>query len=128
MGELARQYPGSLMGTVAYARQALYDAVRYREEWAAYDRSPAGKKRPRYDPALAAWQDVVAGRETLVVTARRENDIRRALRLADEFRIKVAVADAPQASRLADLIKDRRLPLLVSVNFDPPKPLQFFGG
>src|SRR5262249_34374912 len=56
MGELARQYPGSLMGTVAYARQALYDAGRYRDEWAAYDRSPAGRKRPRYDPALAAWQ------------------------------------------------------------------------
>jgi imidazolonepropionase-like amidohydrolase len=128
MGELARQYPGSLMGTMVYARQALYDASRYRDEWAAYDRSPAGKKRPRYDPALAAWQDVVAGRETLIVTARRENDIRRALALADEFKIKVAVAGAPQASRLAGLIKDRRLPLLVSVNFDPPRPLQLFGG
>jgi imidazolonepropionase-like amidohydrolase len=128
MGELARQYPGSLMGTMAYARQALYDASRYRDEWAAYDRSPAGKKRPRYDPALAAWQDVVAGRETLIVTARRENDIRRALALVDEFKIKVAVAGAPQASRLAGLIKERRLPLLVSVNFDPPRPLQLFGG
>jgi imidazolonepropionase-like amidohydrolase len=128
MGELARQYPGSLMGTVAYARQALYDASRYRDEWAAYDRAPAGKKRPRYDPSLAAWQDVVARRETLIVTAHRENDIRRALALADEFKIKVAVAGAPQASRLAALIKERRLPLLVSVNFDPPRPLQLFGG
>jgi imidazolonepropionase-like amidohydrolase len=127
MEELAQRYPGSLMGTVAYVRQSLYDAARYRDEWAAYERAPVGKKRPRYDPALAAWQDVAAGREMLVVTARRENDIRRALGLADEFKVKVAVAGAPQASRLASLIKERRLPLLVSVNFDPPRPLRLFG-
>ena len=44
MSTLAREYPGSLMGTVAYARQCLDDAIRYRDEWAAYERSPAGKR------------------------------------------------------------------------------------
>jgi imidazolonepropionase-like amidohydrolase len=127
MATLTRQYPGSLMGTLAYTRQALYDAQRYREEWAAYDRSPRGKKRPRYDAGLEAWQDVLSGREPLIVTATRENDLRRALALADEFKIKVAVAGAPQASRLASLIKQRSLPLLVSVNFDPPRAATFFG-
>jgi imidazolonepropionase-like amidohydrolase len=127
LATLTRQYPGALMGTVAYARQALYDAQRYREEWAAYDRSPRGRKRPRYDAALEAWQDVLSGREPLVVTATRENDVRRALALADEFKIKVAVAGAPQAARLAGLIKQRNLPLLVSVNFDPPRAATFFG-
>lgn len=128
MTNLARQYPGSLMGTVAYARQSLADAIRYRDEWAAYEKAPAGKKRPRYDSALAAWQDVIAGRQTLVVTAFRENDVRRALALADEFKVRVAVAGAPQASRVADLVKARKLPLLVSVNFDPPRPVRAFGG
>jgi imidazolonepropionase-like amidohydrolase len=127
MSTLARQYPGSLMGTMAYARQSLDDAIRYRDEWAAYERSPAGKKRPRYDSALAAWQEVLAGREMLVVTAFRENDVRRALAIADEFKIKVAVAGARQAFRVADLVKSRKLPLLVSVNFDPPRPATFFG-
>jgi imidazolonepropionase-like amidohydrolase len=128
---LARQYPGSLMGTVAYVRQALADAAHYRDEWAAYEKAPTGRKRPLYDKRLAAWQDVAAGRETLIVTAGRENDIRRALALADEFRIRVAVAGAPQASRVADLVKSRGLALLVSVNFDPAKPLEgggFEGG
>jgi imidazolonepropionase-like amidohydrolase len=127
MSTLVRQYPGSLMGTVAYARQALDDAIRYRDEWAAYERFPTGKKRPRYDSALAAWQDVLAGREVLVVTAFRENDVRRALAMADEFKVKLAVAGAPQAFRVAELIKSRKLPLLVSVNFDPPRPVNFFG-
>jgi imidazolonepropionase-like amidohydrolase len=125
MNELTQRYPNSLMGTVALARQALHDARRYSDEWAAYEKSPGGKKRPRYDPALAAWQGVVAGREILIVTATRANDIRRALLIADEFKVKVAVAGAPQSARLASLVKERKLPLLVSVNFDPPRPATF---
>jgi imidazolonepropionase-like amidohydrolase len=122
---LARTYPGSLMGTVAYARQALYDAARYREEWKAYEAAPRGRKRPTYDAALQAWQDVLAGKELLIVTASRENDVLRALALADEFKVRVAVAEAPQAARVAALVKARKLPLLVGVNFDPPRAPAF---
>jgi imidazolonepropionase-like amidohydrolase len=128
MATLSRQYPGSLMGTVAWARQQLLDAATYRDTWAAYEKAPRGKKRPRYDPALAAWQDVLAGRIPLVVTAPRENDIRRALALADELKVKVAIAGALRAQAVADLLKARRVPLLVSVNFDPPKAPVFFAG
>lgn len=130
LATLTRQYPSSLMGTMALARQSLLDAAHYRDQWAAYEKSPAGKPRPKYDAAKAAWQDVLAGRLALFITASRENDIRRALQLQDEFKIKVAVAGAPQAHRLAGLIKERKLPLLVSVNFDPPRAAAFggFGG
>lgn len=128
LATLTRVYPGSLMGTMAYARQALLDAAAYRDEWAAYEKSPRGKKRPRYDASLAAWQDVLAGRETLMVTARRENDIRRAFALSDEFKVKVALAGAMQASRVPELLKARKPALLVSVNFDPPRAAQLFGG
>jgi imidazolonepropionase-like amidohydrolase len=110
---------------VAFARQALYDAARYRDEWKAYEAAPRGHKRPAYDAALQAWQEVLAGKELLIVTASRENDVRRALALADEFKVRVAVADAPQASHVAELIKTRKLPLLVSVNFDPPRAPAF---
>jgi imidazolonepropionase-like amidohydrolase len=125
LATLRGRYPTSLMGTEAYARQALYDAARYRDARAAYEKAPLGRKRPAYDPALEAWQGVLAGREPLVVTAQRENDVRRALALADEFKIKVAVAGAPQAFRVAPLLKSRNLPLLVTVNFDPARPPSF---
>jgi imidazolonepropionase-like amidohydrolase len=128
MATLTRQYPGSLMGTVGMARQALYDGQRYREEWSAYDKAPAGKKRPKYDSALEAWAEVAAGQLPLWVTATRENDIRRALGLADEFKIKVALLGAPQAYHVASLIKSRKVPLVVSVNFDPPRAVTGFGG
>ena len=122
---LPRTYPGSLMGTVAYARQALYDAARYREEWKAYEAAARGHKRPAYDAALQAWREVLAGKELLIVTASRENDVLRALALADEFKVRVAVAEAPQAARVAETVKARKLPLLVSVNFDPPRAPTF---
>jgi len=125
MATLRRQYPSSLMGTEAYARQALYDAVRYRDAWAAYEKSPRGRRRPAYDAALAAWQAVLAGTQPLVVTGQRENDVRRALALADEFKIQVAVAGAPQAWRVAPILQARGVPLLVSVNFDPPRAASF---
>jgi imidazolonepropionase-like amidohydrolase len=128
MATLTRQYPASLMGTMAWTRQSLLDAARYRDEWAAYEKAPRGKKRPRYDAGLAAWQDVLAGRLPLAVTATRENDIRRALALADEFKVKVKIAGAMQAQAVADLLKARGVPLLVSVNFDPPRAVSFFGG
>jgi imidazolonepropionase-like amidohydrolase len=123
MSPLPNHYPDSVMGIVALARQSLYDAQHYRDEWAAYERAPRGKKRPRYDAGLVAWQDVLSGKLPLIVTAFRENDVRRALAFQDEFHVRVIVAGAPQASRLASLIKSRNLPLLVSVNFDPEKPV-----
>ncbi len=128
MSTLTRQYPGSLMGTVAYVRQALYDAKRYAEVRTAYEKSPVGKKRPAYDAGLEAWGDVLAGRIPLIVTANQENDVRRALAFADEFKVKVMVAGGLKAARVADLVKTRKLPLLLSVNFDPPRPATFFGG
>ena len=128
MASATRQYPGSLMGTMAYTRQALLDAARGRDAWAAWEKAPRGQKRPRYDPALAPWQQLLAGKLPLVVTCTLENDVRRALALADEFKIRVVLAGAPLAYRSAELLKARHVPLLVSVNFDPPRAASFFGG
>lgn len=127
MASLSRQYPDSLMGTMAHVRQSLADAARARDAWAAWERAPRGRKRPRYDPALLPWQEALAGRIPLVVTCHSENDVRRALALADEWKLRVVVANAPLASRLADRLKGRSLPLVVGVNYDPPRPGGFFG-
>ncbi len=127
MASLSRQYPGSIMGTMAYVRQALADAAREREAWAAWDRAPRGQKRPRYDASLRPWQEVLAGRLPLVVTCNGENDVRRALALADEWKLRVVVANAPRSAPLAERLKAARVPLVLGVNFDPPRAGGFFG-
>jgi imidazolonepropionase-like amidohydrolase len=128
MAAATRQYPGSLMGTLAYARQALLDAARARDAWGAWEKAPRGQKRPDYDAALAPWQQVLAGRLPLVVTCTLENDVRRALALADEFGLELVLAGVPQGFRTAELLRARRVPLLVSVNFDPPRATGGFFG
>jgi imidazolonepropionase-like amidohydrolase len=128
MAPLENRYPGSLMGVMALARQALLDADHARRAWADWERGEAGRRRPRFETSHSAWQQVRAGTLPLIVTAPRENDLRRALALRDEFKVRVVAAGARHASRLAPLLKKEGLPLLVSVVFDPPGRAPAFGG
>jgi len=123
----AQGYPGSLMGVMAVARQQLLDARRYEQARAAYEKAPLGQPRPRYDAGLEAWQDVLAGRLPLFVTAPRENDLRRTLQLRDELGIRVVAANAREAAAALDLLRRERLPLIVGVDFDPPQVAGYGG-
>lgn len=129
LSTLRRQYPASLMGTVAWARQALLDARHQQALWDDYEREPRGKERPRFDVSARAWQDVLSGRLPLIVTCSRLNDVRRALALGQEFGVKVVLAGVPQAWEVADVLKKAGRPLLVTTNYDPPRAAGFsFGG
>ena len=125
---LGQRYPGSLMGTMAFFRQALMDGAYHRAEMAAYEKAPGGRKRPSFDPGLDVWGDVAGGTTPLLLQTSRVGDLRRAFGLADEFKLKVVLAGNTQAFEEAALLKERKPSLLVSVNFDPPKVGGFFGG
>lgn len=125
---LGQRYPGSLMGTMAFFRQALIDGAYHRAEMAAYEKAPGGKKRPAFDPGLDVWADVASGTTPLLLQTSRIGDLRRAFGLADEFKLKLVLAGNTQAFEEAALLKERKPALLVSVNFDPPKVGGFFGG
>jgi imidazolonepropionase-like amidohydrolase len=125
---LRQRYPGSLMGVMAFLRQSLLDGTYHRAEAAAYEKSPAGKKRPAFAPGLDVWADVASGTMPLLLGTPRITDMRRGLALADEFKVKVILAGNTQAFEEMALLKERKPALLVSVNFDPPRAGGFFGG
>jgi len=125
---LGQRYPGSLMGTMAFFRQALLDGAYYRADTAAYEKWPTGRKRPSFDPALGIWAEVASGALPLMLQTSRVGDLRRAFALADEFKLKVVLAGNTQAFEEAALLKERKPALLVSVNFDPPRTGGFGGG
>ena len=125
---LGQRYPGSLMGTMAFFRQALIDGAYHRAEMAAYEKAPGGKKRPAYDPGLDVWADVASGTTPLLLHTSRIGDLRRAFGLADEFKLKLVLAGNTQAFEEAARLQERKPVLLVSVNFDPPRVGGFFGG
>jgi imidazolonepropionase-like amidohydrolase len=110
-------YPGSLMGTVAYIRQSFYDAIRYRDEVDRYNRIKRGVNRPEHDKRLAALQPALKGELPVLFVANSDGDIRRALMIADEFKLKPIIAGAMYGYRVADMLKAKGVPVILSVDF-----------
>lgn len=110
-------YPSSLMGTVAYIRQSFYDAMHYRDEVERYNRIKRGVNRPEHDKRLAALQPALKGELPVLFVANSDGDIRRALMIADEFKLKPIIAGAMYGYRIADMLKARSVPVILSVDF-----------
>ncbi|MEK6303398.1 MAG: amidohydrolase family protein [Acidobacteriota bacterium] len=111
------QYPNSLMGTVAFIRQTFYDAIRYRDEVDRYSRVKRGVERPAYNKKLAALQPALRGEMQVLFVANSDGDIRRALSIADEFKLKPIIEGALYGYRVADMLKARNVPVILSVDF-----------
>lgn len=114
-------YPNSLMGTVSYIRQSFYDAIRYRDEMNRYERIKRGVPRPEHNKKLAALLPALRGELPVLFVANTDGDIRRALNIADEFKLKPMISGALYGYRVADLLKQKNVPVILSVNF-PRRP------
>jgi imidazolonepropionase-like amidohydrolase len=113
-------YPSSPMGTMAFLRQRFHDALHYAEHLSRYEKAGRGMKRPVYDPLLEALIPFVKDRRPVVFQCNDQEDIKRALRLADEFRLNAMIGGANEAWRVAADLKKSGRPLFVSLNFAPP--------
>lgn len=114
------QYPGSLLGVIAYQRQSLYDAQRHALVMDRYRANPRGMARPAHNADLDALVPVVKGELPVFIAANNENEILRALALAKEFGIRLHVVGATEAYRTLDALKGARMPV-VSVDFPTPQ-------
>ncbi|MFN3653007.1 MAG: amidohydrolase family protein [Armatimonadota bacterium] len=101
----AGRYPGTLMAVLAAQRQMLADAQRHAALSAAAEKSPD----------LDALRPVIRGEQWVHFTANREREIDRALKLADEFRFRLAVAGGAEANRLAPELARRGTPVLFAL-------------
>jgi hypothetical protein len=112
------EYPGTLLGVIAYQRQALYDAQRQGLLQDRYRNNPRGMERPENDPGLDALVPVVRGQVPAFIEAGNENEIRRAVRLAREFNLKATIVGATEGWQALDALAGRSA--VVSVNFPQP--------
>ncbi len=110
-------FPGSLMGIIAYVKQTFLDARQYQQAWSAYRESPRGHKRPQYDRALEYIQPVLSGTVPVFVPASTEVQIRRYLDLAREFGTPFVLYGTHEAYRVAPLLAERKVPVLVSAKW-----------
>ena len=109
------RYPGTLLGVIAYERQALYDAQRQSMIQERYSANPRGLARPESDADVDALVPVVNGKMPVFFAASNENEIRRASRIAKEFNLRIVIIGATEGFRALDAM--RGMPVVVSVDF-----------
>jgi imidazolonepropionase-like amidohydrolase len=124
-GAVGYRYPATLLGVIAYERQAFYDAKRQALLLDRYRANPRGMERPPYDAGLAALIPVVRGELPAFFAASDENEIRRAVDIGREFGLKLTVVGATEGFRALDALSTNGQPVVVSVDF--PKPNEVTG-
>lgn len=110
------RYPATLLGVIAYERQSLYDARHHAALQERYRAGARGAVRPSYDADLDALVPVVRGAIPAFFAADRENEIRRAVRIGDEFDLKLTIVGATEGFRAVDALR-RAGGIVVSVDF-----------
>ncbi len=81
-------YPASLMGCIALVRQNLLDAGWYLAAQDAYRKTPGTTERPEANASLEALAAHLQRKEPSIFETEDELDLLRALRIADEFKLK----------------------------------------
>lgn len=82
------RYPTSLMGCIALIRQTLLDAAWYQAAQDAYRKSPGATERPEANASLAALAEFAQRKQPAVFETEDELDLLRALKVAEEFKLK----------------------------------------
>ncbi|MCB9898878.1 MAG: amidohydrolase family protein [Planctomycetes bacterium] len=101
--------PGTRTKVVAVLRQALLDAQAYARKRADDDES----KRPERDLRKETLARVLSGELPLLVTAQSHQDIQAALRVADEFSVRLVLDGCADLALVLDEIVAAGVPVIV---------------
>ncbi len=109
-------YPNTLMGFHAQLRQFFYDTLHHQQLEARRLEGKLGG-RPAYDLDLATGALLLSGEERVVCRADSARDIRRWIRLADEFGLNIAIAGGRDAWKAAAELKAREIPVVLNLDW-----------
>src|SRR3954465_14575487 len=114
-----RGYPNSLMGSIALIRQSFLDASWYQAAQDAYRKSPGTTERPESNASLATLAEQMQ-RNPAVFEAEDELDLLRALRIADEFKLKPILFGNGFEYRVRKALSEKKPAIILPLDF--PKP------
>lgn len=104
-----KKAPGTRAKSVAMLRTELAKGAEYGRKQA----DPVVEKRPAPDLRLDALARIVAGEWPLLVTADRATDIAAALRVAEEFGVRIVLDSAAESHLLIDRIRAAGVPVIL---------------
>jgi len=106
------QMPSTRMGIAALIRETLVKAQEYRDSLEKYEKDKKGTA-PQRDFSLEALVPVIKGEMPVIIHCERKDDILTAMRLADEFKLKIILDGATDAYKVIDEIKKRDIPVIL---------------
>lgn len=113
-------YPGTQLGAFAALRQAIADAQWYQARLAQWEQSRGrGVPRPPFSTTSVAFLPALNGKQSVVVSVSRSNDVLKALRIAKENNFRLILETATEAWKVAPQIKASGAAVIVSLNFRP---------
>lgn len=115
-------YPVSLMGVIAFVRQAFLDAQHLQQATAHYERNrQAATPRPVRDAALEALRPAIARELPVAFQASEHREILRALRMAEELGLDPMITGALHADQATADLKTLNARVIYSLNY-PTRP------
>ena len=114
-------YPDSLMGVIAFVRQAFLDAGSAQAERARLEKAEGGLPSLPFDPAWEAAWPALGGTMPVAFDANQAHEIRRVLAFAREFHFDPIVAGGVEADRVTEDLRAQRARVILSVNY-PTRP------
>ena len=139
------QLPSTRMGSAALIRSSLQQAREYLAKWDSYEQKklacdtakPAKGKgkseekcppeRPALDMKLQALASVLKGEMPALFRAQRMDDILTAIRLSEEFKVRLILTHASEAYKVADLLASKKIPVIVGPITTQPDHIETLG-
>ncbi|MBQ2696885.1 MAG: amidohydrolase [Clostridia bacterium] len=109
--------PKTRMGSAAILRETLFKAKEYVRKQDAF-LSGEEKNRPEPDFKMEAMADVIRKKLPLKVHAHRADDICTAIRIAEEFDIRLTIEHCTEGHLIAPLLAEKQVPLMLGPAMD----------
>jgi imidazolonepropionase-like amidohydrolase len=94
-------------------RETLIKAQEYKDKLLKYSKNEKGKK-PKTNLAMEALLPVLRQETPVMVHCERKDDILTAIRIADEFKLKIILDGATDAYKVVEEIKERDIPVILT--------------
>jgi hypothetical protein len=110
-------FPDSLMGTIAYVRQVLDDTAWYAQAEPIYQANPTKTERVPYDRTDFVLNRALQNNEIVLLPANNAIQIVRAIRLADEWKVRAVLYGGQQGYELAAALAASKIPVLLNLKW-----------
>ena len=112
-----RNFPSSLMGSIAYVRQVWLDTNWGTQAQAAYEQNRRGTERPKYDRTEATLAEALGKHAVVLLPGNTSLQIRRALQLAEEWKLNAVLYGAQMGYEVAPEIAAKKMLVLVDLKW-----------